>query len=404
MGKGQISPPAPAGITIMDCMDWKELNKLRFETGPIRPPSEAYSLLIRATRNCPWNRCEFCHTYKGEKFELRPVEDVIKDIEQAKRITDGIKEIAFLNGYAGRVRDMAAYVYNQVSVNDSVRQVALWQYAGGRSAFLQDANTIIMRTPDLIRLVTMLKKTFPEIDRITSYCRSKTAAKKTPDEMKQIHEAGLTRIHVGMESGCDAVLQLVNKGMTSEDHIKGGRNIKEAGIELSEYYMPGLGGRKLWQEHVAESARVLNAINPDFIRLRTLMLNESLDMWARVQSGEFEMMDEDEIIKEIGEFISRLDFTGVLKSDHILNLLPELEGRFPESKQACLDTVNRYLNMPLKERLNFRLGRRAGIYERLNDLYDADKYYRVDEAMCKVGAYTTEKVDELIEGIKQRFI
>lgn len=335
---------------------------------------------------------------------MRPVEDVIKDIEQAKRITDGIKEIAFLNGYAGRVRDMAAYVYNQVSVNDSVRQVALWQYAGGRSAFLQDANTIIMRTPDLIRLVTTLKTTFPEIDRITSYCRSKTAAKKTPDEMKQIHEAGLTRIHVGMESGCDAVLQLVNKGMTSEDHIKGGRNIKEAGIELSEYYMPGLGGRKLWQEHAAESARVLNAINPDFIRLRTLMLSESLNMWARVQSGEFEMMGEDEIIKEIGEFISRLDFTGVLKSDHILNLLPELEGRFPESKQACLDTVNRYLNMPLKERLNFRLGRRAGIYERLNDLYDADKYYRVDEAMCKVGAYTTEKVDELIEGIKQRFI
>jgi len=385
-------------------MEWNELNSLHFETGPIRPPSEAYSLLIRATRNCPWNRCEFCHTYKGQKFELRPVEDVLKDIEKAKKISEGIKEFALSSGHAGKDRDMAAYIYNQVSANECVRQVALWQYAGGTSAFLQDANSIIMRTPDLVRVVAALKETFPGIDRITSYCRSKTAAKKTLEELKQVHEAGLTRIHMGMESGCDAVLQLTSKGMTAEDHIKGGQNVKEAGIELSEYYMPGLGGRKLWQEHSAESARVLNAVNPDFIRLRTLMMSEMLEMWKRVESGEFEMMSEDETVREIGDFISRLEFSGELKSDHILNLLPELEGKFPEARKTCLDTVNRYLSMPLKERLNFRLGRRAGIYERLNDLYDADKYQRVDEAMRKVGADTTEKVDELIEGIKQRFI
>jgi hypothetical protein len=392
------------GVTIKDNMEWNELNRFHFETGPIRPPSEAYSLLIRATRNCSWNRCEFCHTYKGQKFELRPVEDVIKDIERAKKISDGIKEFAFSSGNGGKARDMAAYIYNQVSANECVRQVALWQYAGGSSAFLQDANSIIMRTPDLVQVVSTLKETFPEINRITSYCRSKTAAKKTLEELKQVHEAGLTRIHMGMESGCDAVLQLTSKGMTAEDHIKGGKNVKEAGIELSEYYMPGLGGRKLWQQHSAESASVLNAVNPDFIRLRTLMMSETLDMWARVESGEFEMMGEDEVVREIGDFIGRLDFSGELKSDHILNLLPELEGKFPESKQACLDTVDRYLSMPLKERLNFRLGRRAGVYERLNNLYDADKYQKVDEAMRRVGADTTEKVDELIEGIKQRFI
>lgn len=385
-------------------MEWNEFNRLHFETGPIRPPSEAYSLLIRATRNCPWNRCEFCQTYKGEKFELRPVEDVLKDIERARKITDGIREFAFTSGKTGSARDMAAYIYNQVSASDCVRQVALWQYAGGTSAFLQDANSIIMRTPDLVKVVSTLKETFPDINRITSYCRSKTAAKKTLDELKQLHDAGLTRIHMGMESGCDAVLTLTNKGMTAEDHIKGGINVKEAGIELSEYYMPGLGGQRLWKEHAADSASVLNAVNPDFIRLRTLMLSENLEMWGRVVSGEFEMMSEDEIVREIGDFISRLEFTGELKSDHILNLLPELEGHFPEAKQACLNTVNRYLAMPLKERLNYRLGRRAGIYERLNDLYDADKYQKVDEAMCRVGADTTEKVDELIEGIKQRFI
>jgi len=385
-------------------MNWNELNKMHYETGPIRPPSEAYSLLIRATRNCPWNRCRFCHTYKGEKFELRPAEDVLKDIETVKRIADGIKELAFSAGYAGNVRDVAAYMYSHPTASESLRQVALWQFAGGKSAFLQDANSIIMRTPDLIKVVSVLKQTFPDITRITSYCRSKTAAKKTLTEMMEIHEAGVTRIHVGMESGSNAVLKIVNKGMTADDHISGGRNIKEAGIELSEYYMPGLGGRKLWQEHAAESARVLNCINPDFVRLRTLMVSPALEMWASVESGEFEIMGEDEMVKEIGEFISRLDFTGELKSDHILNLLPELEGKFPAAKQACLDTVNRYLNMPLRERLNYRLGRRAGIYERLADMHDADRYRKVDEAMRRLGTDTAEKMDAVIDRMKQYFI
>ena len=372
--------------------------------GPIRPPSEAYSLLIRATRNCPWNRCLFCHTYKGQKFELRPAEDVLRDIETVKRISEGIKEFAFRIGYGNRIHDVAAYLYGQSNASESVRQVALWQYAGGISVFLQDANSLIMRTPDLVKIVSTLKQTFPSINRVTSYCRSKTAAKKTLEEMKEIHAAGVTRIHIGMESGSDAVLELINKGMTANDHIRGGRKIKEAGIELSEYYMPGLGGRRLWQEHAAESARILNLINPDFIRVRTLMVSPSLELWAKVESGEFEIMNEDEIVREVGEFISRLDFTGELKSDHILNLLPELEGRFPAAKQACLNTISRYLNMPLAERLNFRLGRRTGIYERLDDIYDTERYRRVEEAMHKLGADTAEKVDEVTDGIKQYFI
>lgn len=384
-------------------MDFNELNKYHFETGPIRPPSEAYSLLIRATRNCPWNRCEFCLTYKGQKFELRPVEEVLGDIETSRRIVDGINEIAAKEGYAGRQHEVAAYI-TQVSMNDCTRQIAMWLWAGGKSAFLQDANSIIMRTPDLVKVVETLKSTFPGLDRITSYCRSKTAAKKGIEELKQIREAGLTRIHVGMESGSDAVLKLMDKGMTAEDHIKGGKNIRQAGIEVSEYYMPGLGGRKLSQEHAEESARVLSDIDPDFIRLRTLSVNPPMPLAEKLKTGEFETQGEDEVVKEIGEFIENLDFTGEMKSDHILNLLPEVEGRFPAAKQACLDTVNRYLNMPLHDRLNYRLGRRTGLYEKLNDIYDASKYHRVDEAMKRVGAETQERVDELIAGLKERFL
>lgn len=381
-----------------------ELDTYHFEIGPIRPPSEAYSLLIRATRNCSWNRCQFCITYKDQKFELRPVEDILKDIKTVRHILDGIRELAAKNGYTGREREVYAYIYSQSIANECVRLVALWQWAGGRSAFLQDANSIIMRTPDLIKVVSMLKSTFPELNRITSYCRSKTAAKKNVEELKSVRDAGLTRIHVGFESGCDEVLKMVEKGMTADDHIKGGRNIKKAGIELSEYYMPGLGGSRMSQKHAQESARVLNEIDPEFIRLRSLLVMENMPLWQKLKSGEFVAQSEDDIVRETGIFIDNLDFNGELKSDHILNLLPELEGKFPEAKQTCLKAVDRYLAMSIRDRLNFRLGRRTGVYEKLDDIYDASKYQRVNEAMKKVGADTTEKVDELITGLKERFL
>ncbi|MDD5312372.1 MAG: radical SAM protein [Dehalococcoidia bacterium] len=381
-----------------------KLNRYYFEQGPIRPPSEAYSLLIRATRNCSWNRCQFCPVYKGQKFELRPVENIVKDIETAKVIAEGIQEFSWKTGNGGAFRDVAAYVYNQNGTSDCVKNVALWLWAGGTSAFLQDANTIIMRTPELVRVISILQQSFPSLERITSYCRSKTAAKKTIEEFGEMKQAGLTRIHMGMESGCDEVLKLVDKGMTADDHIKGGKNVKGAAIELSEYYMPGLGGKKLSQEHAIESARVLNDINPDFIRLRTLHLNAMMPLWSKLQSGEFELQSEDEIIAEIRCLVEKLDFTGELKSDHILNLLPELEGKFPEARKSCLAKIDRYLAMPLKDRLNYRLGRRAGYYEKLDDIYDASKYQKIEQAMQHIGADSADKVDEVIEQFKQRFI
>jgi hypothetical protein len=329
---------------------------------------------------------------------------VLKDIQTAHRIVDSMQEVAVKNGYAGREREVAAFLYSQAYTNDCLRQVALWQWAGGSSAFLQDANSIIMRTPDLVKVVSTLKSTFPTLNRITSYCRSKTAAKKPVEELKEIKEAGLSRIHVGMESGSDAVLKMTDKGMTADDHVKGGRNIKEAGIELSEYFMPGLGGRRLSSGHAGDSARVLSEVNPDFIRLRTLSVMDGMPLWEKVKSGELEVQGEDEVVKEIGEFIRKLDFDGVLKSDHILNLLPELEGKFPDAKDACLKAVDRYLSLPLRDRLNFRLGRRSGLYENLNDIYDAAKYQKVDAAMKRVGADTTEKMDELINQLKEHFI
>lgn len=381
----------------------QRLTDYSFELGPIRPPSEAYSLLIRATRNCPWNRCQFCAVYKGQKFELRPAEDVLKDIETAKAIADEIKGLTWRMGYGGRLKEVAATVCNQYQHNAGVRNVALWLWAGGEFAFLQDANTLIMRTPDLVTVIRFLKETFPEITRITSYARSKTAAKKPLEELKQLKDAGLSRLHIGLESGSDLVLSYMEKGVTGEEHIKGGKKVKEAGISLCEYVMPGLGGRRMSSDHVTETARVLNEVDPDYIRLRTLNVQQGLLLWSRLESGDFELQSEDEVIEEIGSLIEKLDITSQFKSDHIMNLLPEIEGKFPEAKSTCLATINRYLELSPQERGNFKLGRRTGYYEKLDDLYDAYKFKKVDEAVKRITSEGQGGVDEVILQLKRGF-
>jgi hypothetical protein len=375
-----------------------------FELGPIRPPSEAYSLLIRATRNCPWNRCQFCPVYKGQKFELRPTDEVVKDIESAKAIADEIKELAWEIGYGDQIRNVAGTIYSSQQYNASICNVALWLWAGGTSAFLQDANTLIMRTPDLVRIVSSLKHNFPELNRITSYARSKTASKKSMEELKELKDAGLSRLHIGMESGSNLVLSYVEKGVTAEEHIAGGKKIKEAGISLCEYVMPGLGGKKMSSDHVTGTAAVLNQINPDHIRLRTLHIRQDIPLWSRVESGDFEIQTEDEVVEEIGKLIEKLEVTSELKSDHILNMLPEVEGKFPEAKSNCLNTINRYLSLSSQERLNFRLGRRAGYYEKLDDLYDKNKYGKVDEAIRHITSEAPDSIDEVILQLKASFI
>jgi radical SAM superfamily enzyme len=261
-----------------------------------------------------------------------------------------------------------------------------------------------MRTPDLVQVIAHLKKTFPELIRITSYARSKTAAKKSVEELRQLKEAGLSRLHIGLESGSDLVLSYMDKGVTAEEHIKGGKNVKTAGISLSEYIMPGLGGKKMTADHIEGTARALNEIDPDYIRVRTLYVRPGMDLWARTESGDFELQGEDEIVEEIGNLIEKLEVTSELKSDHILNLLPELEGKFPQAKQDCLAAVNRYLGLPEKERLNFRLGRRTGFYEKLDDLFDANKYQKVDQIANRISKETSGTVDDAIRQLMEAFV
>ena len=387
---------------IIESMEVINLAEHDFELGPIRPPSEAFSLLIRVSRNCPWNRCIFCTVYKGKKFELRPVEDVIGDIEKAKKIADWIKGLAWQAGKPEQVREIAGAVYQQYAHIDAVRDVALWMFAGAKSVFLQDANSLIMKTPDLARIVSFLKQTFPDIDRITSYARSKTAAKKTVEELKTLNEAGLTRLHIGMESGSDKVLELIQKGVTAAEHIKGGKNVMESGIELSEYIIPGMGGRELSEDHVEGSAMVLNAVNPHFIRLRSLNMFPGIPLEEKIKNGEFVLQSEDEVVMEIRSLIEKLEVTSQLKSDHMMNLLPEIDGKFPEAKADCLAIIDSYLSLPDDERLNYRLGRRGGYYEGLRDMKNERKHQQIAKNILDI-RNSGEDVEDVIYRLKRPF-
>lgn len=374
-----------------------------FELGPIRPPSEAQSLLIRATRNCPWNRCLFCPIYKGQRFELRPVTEIIRDIEAVKAISDGIKEIAWTAGFGNGVRDVAAMLRTDPQYGHCAGHVALWLSLGGRSAFLQDSNALVMRTPELVQVISFLKETFAGLRRVTTYGRSHTAARKSVAELKELRDAGLDRIHIGLETGYDPLLLYMDKGCTARHHIEGGKRVREAGISLSEYVMPGLGGRSMSGEHARETARVLNEIDPDYIRLRSLHVSPAMSLWERVQNRDFEPLTEDEVVREIGVLIDNLEVTGYLKSDHTLNLLMEVSGKMPEAKEKCLSIINRYLSLPDEERLNFRFGRRAGYYNTLADLADTDLHDRIADALQRLRSEHND-LEEVLFRLKNSFI
>jgi len=378
-----------------------------FEQGPIRPPSEAQSLLIRVTRNCPWNRCAFCHTYKGTKFELRSVEEVKEDIRTARGMADEIRAMSWKLGEGGRVGKTTVnrIFYQGDFYSDSFRGVAAWLYYGGESVFLQDANSLILKTKDLAEILNFIGETFPRVSRITSYCRSKTAAKKSAEEFKQLREAGLSRIHVGMETGYDPLLDFIRKGVTAAEQIEGGKRIVASGISLSEYVMPGLGGTRWSKEHALETARVLNQINPDYIRLRSLQVRRGTVLYDKMNEGLFEPLGEEDVVREIRLFIETLEgIDSTVVSDHILNLLEEVEGKLPGDKVKMLEVIDRYLALPEEDRFVFRLGRRQGFYRRLDDLADKDMYQRLQPIVAKYLSSDPAKMDRDLDRMRQSFI
>jgi len=375
-----------------------------FEQGPIRPPSEAASLLLRITRNCPWNRCSFCPVYKGADFSLRPVEHILRDIDTVAAQLQMLQQQLEVNGQL-TYRDLDRLAREL----DSGGQMALyaayaWLQEGMQSVFLQDANSLVIRPDDLVRILDHIRNCFPRVDRVTSYARSQTIDRIKFLDLQRIAVAGLNRIHIGLESGADAVLQRVQKGTDQAMQIRAGQKVKAVGIELSEYVMPGLGGRDLSAVHAEQTAAALNLINPDFIRLRTLALPNQTDLYAQWQSGQFIKMSDPEVAKEILQFLDALEgISSRLQSDHILNLFQEIEGQLPDDKSKMMAVIDDFLQRPAAEQMLYQVGRRLGLFSHVTDL-DFPGMRQRAVAACRQYGITMENVDTRIDELMKRFI
>jgi radical SAM superfamily enzyme YgiQ (UPF0313 family) len=380
---------------------------LRFEQGPIRPPSEAYSLLLRVTRNCPWNRCEFCHTYKEEKFSVRTAEEVKEDIDVVQEIVSEIRALSWKYGFGG---ELTVPLVNRILQDpkhdsDGFRTVALWLYNGGSNVFLQDGDNLTLRTGELVEILKYLKKTFPSVERVTTYARAKTVSRKTVEDLQALRFAGLSRIHIGLETGYDPLLQYVKKGVTALEHIEAGRRVKESGISLSEYVILGLGGKGMWREHAVETAKVLNQIDPNFIRVRTLKVLKTMLLFQKIEKGEFMLMNDNEVIEEERLLIEHLEgITSTFVSDHIMNVLQEVEGKLPEEKEKMLNLIDRYLSLPKEETDNFRLGRRVGVYQSVEDLSKPELRNQVERVIQQIEAKRPGDLEEILSELTEAFI
>ncbi len=352
-----------------------KLSELSFEIGPIRPPSEggSQSLMLRTTRNCPWNRCRFCYgvVFDRKQFERRTTEEIKKDIDTIKMFADEIRAVSYKLGCAGNITqavlsDMAGRD-PALQMNESFFMVLNWLLSGAGTVFLQDANSLIMTSRQLVEVLEYLKEMFPGISRITSYARSTTIKKKSLSELRAVNRAGLTRLHVGLETGDDSILKLVNKGVNAQAHIEAGKKAKKAGFELSEYVMIDLGGKDRSRQHAKNTAWVLNEINPDFIRLRPLRIRPDVPLFEDYENGSFRLSTPHERLREVKLLVENLTVTGRLCFDHFMNgwyrdrsrhqtlFKQDYDGyKLPEEKTEVLDRIELGLSLDESIHLHYK--------------------------------------------------
>jgi len=274
-----------------------------YDFPPFRPPSEANSLLLRVTRGCPWNRCAFCPMYKHVKFEKRPVQEVNRDIDTAGEYTGGNVDTVFIG----------------------------------------DSDSLVIKRDEMCEILSHLHSVFPSLDRVTSYARALTLNRKSLESLKQIRAAGLTRLHIGLETGSPRLLARMKKGAGVKTMVEGCLKAGQAGFEVSLYVLLGIGGESDWKEHALETAKVLNQINPDFIRLRTLTPQPDTPVFELWQDGGFEMPSPETILKEQRALIEGLTVTSEYLSDHVSNYA-SINGRLPDDKTKMLSQIDTVLD------------------------------------------------------------
>lgn len=283
-----------------------------------RPPGEWKSYLLQCTIGCSNNQCTFCGMYKEKKFRIRPVAEILEDI------------------------DMARDYYGP----DLLR------------VFLMDGDAIIMKTEELLQILHKLYDRFPRLEKVTLYAGPKSTLSKTPEELRKLREAGLSRAYLGVESGSDQVLRFIRKGCSAQEMLLAGRRLVEAGIDLWVTIILGMTGANGeggdWEEHILSTAKMINEMKPRHLSAMTFAPAKGTPLGEDVLAGRFEVCSADHVLEECRLLIEHLDVDPLhFTSNHASNYLP-LKGGLPEDKEKFLDMIDQALagKIRLRKTLN----------------------------------------------------
>jgi len=291
-----------------------------------RPPSEAYSLLVQATVGCSSaaaGRCYFCNStvfnreIPEKRFRIRPTREILEDIEIGGR-----------------------------------------QYRGVDKIFLLDSNAMVIKTPELLKIVRKCYETFPRLKQVACYACCEDILRKSDDELLELRKAGLNLVFVGLESGDQEVLDLINKGVTVEDQVESVVKANRAGIQTSVTVILGLGGKRLSYQHAVNTGKAATLMNPSFFAALTLMVVPGTVLDNMVKRGEFELVSDPlDVLKEVELMITNIDAPSpvVFRTNHASNYLP-LKGTLPEDKERLLKTISRAVDNPAILRAEYMRG------------------------------------------------
>ncbi len=272
---------------------------MHYEGIIIRPPSEANSVLIQVTTGCSHNKCAFCGTYKGKKFQIKPESMIFEDIDFA-----------------------AKYCKRQNRV------------------FLCDGDALIIPMKRLIDIISRIKNKMPWIERIGLYANTKSLSMKTSDELKGLNKLGVGIVYMGLETGDDVTLKNISKGANSQHMIDMGKKAKEAGFKLSVTVLIGIAGKERSQIHAKETGRVLSAIEPDYTGALSLMLIPETPLYDKWQNGEFTLINPYEMLLELRTMIAETNISdGFFHANHASNYLP-IKAHLPYDKEEILKILD----------------------------------------------------------------
>ncbi|MCK5169844.1 MAG: radical SAM protein [Bacteroidales bacterium] len=271
---------------------------IKYDEPVFRPPGEARSAIIQATLGCSWNQCAFCEMYTSKKFKARSFEDLKPEIETLSKVYKGVKKI-----------------------------------------FLADGNAFVLSANKLIPIVNEINNKFGKLQRISSYALPKDILNKSESELKELRNLGLKLLYIGIETGDDNLLKLINKGETFNTTVEGIHKAHDAGIDTSIMIINGLGGKKYTKQHALKSAEIINKINPKFLSTLTLSLPYGLDHFQNRFNGDYQQQTIVELFEELKLFIENLNVENTIyRSNHVSNNLP-LQGTLSKDKDPLIKSL-----------------------------------------------------------------